>query len=869
MRCLNRAILSPALMGLIHLYYCVSCVQPSPARLLVVGGSVTTEAWLKAELSRLGLQHFSHHFCHPSAPLALRRLLPSLITPKPGATSATVEELQQLTPRNDSSSAWQAGGVLGEADVCRGRNLVTRVQSQRGRGDESVVLVTPLTGPWIQSAGQGGASLAPGAEDAVGLTFGISLLQLFLEAKWLARDVIWVVADSACGADVAVHHWLHDYYSGQASSCSQRSSQAPETPPPPPSTPPQSAKQPGTAEGESGGFIRGGMLLGAVVFHVEPEGWDWGQGDLGRAIIRANGLNGHMPNMDLPAVAAKLADWMYFPARLGASAAEGPGMPQGGPKWDVVGVVADLLDWVKGVAATLGVQTKELASGEQYRQRAPQLLEQIVWQVLLLRLNLELCSLPFPPLCAEAAPAADCSSSLLGLPVCIVHQCFLCMFSAPLQLQGTSPGAHGPFREFQVDAMSISVEATNRAFWAGQNQRQRQQQQQGVRQPVGQKEGLAASRTRAYSSHRLLQANEVPFSNSMVLWGRLLESVVRCLSNLSERLHHSHFFYLLCSLDSFLPITHYLAPFALLLLPLALAASRGCAGCSHCLKASGLVATVHPGILWLACGMLVLSFFTWGCVVTLLPALIIFLQSSIQPLAPTAALGLGTPWVALTLWGTVSLTSLVGLAATWRAITRPYFLAAAAALCPSPTPSPNPDPDAQPEASEQTGLVEGTEKGTGERQQGAVEKLSRMQPPQLVEEGVRELERLACLSLAIGCSAVGLAAACAVNFAVAVAGGLVLAPLYLLALPWTRVDLTKRGLRRRQQVFVALRVLAFLCAMIGMAYWALVISGAPLYVGKLWFWVIWAIVEMHVGYLVGMLVVLPSIVCCLYVNFMH
>lgn len=44
---------------------------------------------------------------------------------------------------------------------------------------------------------------------------------------------------------------------------------------------------------------------------------------------------------------------------------------------------------------------------------------------------------------------------------------------------------------------------------------------------------------------------------------RVLESMVRSLNNLEERFHQSYFFYLLTSINSFMPISHYSAILAL------------------------------------------------------------------------------------------------------------------------------------------------------------------------------------------------------------------------------------------------------------------------------------------------------------------
>ncbi|KAI8833204.1 Gaa1-like protein [Chytridium lagenaria] len=51
---------------------------------------------------------------------------------------------------------------------------------------------------------------------------------------------------------------------------------------------------------------------------------------------------------------------------------------------------------------------------------------------------------------------------------------------------------------------------------------------------------------------------------SMVNLGLFLEATLRCFNNLLERLHHSFWFYIMCTVNGFIPIVFYIAPVILL-----------------------------------------------------------------------------------------------------------------------------------------------------------------------------------------------------------------------------------------------------------------------------------------------------------------
>lgn len=52
---------------------------------------------------------------------------------------------------------------------------------------------------------------------------------------------------------------------------------------------------------------------------------------------------------------------------------------------------------------------------------------------------------------------------------------------------------------------------------------------------------------------------------AFVMISELLECVIRCLSNLIERINRSYYYYLLVDLDNFIPIEVYIIPVVMLL----------------------------------------------------------------------------------------------------------------------------------------------------------------------------------------------------------------------------------------------------------------------------------------------------------------
>ena len=81
-----------------------------------------------------------------------------------------------------------------------GLNTVGIIRAPRGDGKEAIVLVTPYNSEKI------------GLGEALSLGIAYSVFSLLTRVTWLAKDIIWVVADSKYGEYAAVDAWLRDYY---------------------------------------------------------------------------------------------------------------------------------------------------------------------------------------------------------------------------------------------------------------------------------------------------------------------------------------------------------------------------------------------------------------------------------------------------------------------------------------------------------------------------------------------------------------------------------------------------------------------------------------------------------------------------------
>ncbi|XP_055961155.1 uncharacterized protein LOC126674204 [Mercurialis annua] len=188
-------------------------------------------------------------------------------------------EMNQFHPLHFFSSP--DSGIMRQNLSCSlyGINTVGIIRAPHGDGKESIVLVTPY------NFGKSDSS------EALSLSIAYSVFSLLTQVTWLAKDVIWLVADSQYGEYAPVAAWLRDYhtpvFTGLASvstdACVKDSSL-------------YVLEENSAAQRKiHDGFRRAGTMAAALVVKVTDgnEMWD------DTLTIYAEASNGQMPNLDL------------------------------------------------------------------------------------------------------------------------------------------------------------------------------------------------------------------------------------------------------------------------------------------------------------------------------------------------------------------------------------------------------------------------------------------------------------------------------------------------------------------------------------------------------------------------------------------
>ncbi|XP_050380874.1 uncharacterized protein LOC126798085 [Argentina anserina] len=160
-----------------------------------------------------------------------------------------------------------------------GVNTVGIIRAPRGDGKEAIVLVTPFNSAEVTK------------NEAVSLGIAYSVFSLLTRVPWLAKDVIWLVADSQFGEYAAVSAWLRDYhtpvFSGRGTIDAEMC--------------PESSNLHGLDEDQFtkgmtyDGFKRAGTMAAALVMKVGDRGYQYEDS----LSIYAEASNGQMPNLDL------------------------------------------------------------------------------------------------------------------------------------------------------------------------------------------------------------------------------------------------------------------------------------------------------------------------------------------------------------------------------------------------------------------------------------------------------------------------------------------------------------------------------------------------------------------------------------------
>ncbi|KAG8366899.1 hypothetical protein BUALT_Bualt16G0015900 [Buddleja alternifolia] len=152
-------------------------------------------------------------------------------------------------------------GIIQENYTCSsyGVNTVGIIRAPRGDGKEAIVIVTPYNSSKITTS------------EALSLGVAYSVFSLLSRVTWLAKDIIWLAADSKHGEYSAVASWLKDYNT-------------------------LSLGDYNTGEAISNGFQHAGTMAAALVIKVADSSTEFEKDVLN---ICAEASNGQMPNLDL------------------------------------------------------------------------------------------------------------------------------------------------------------------------------------------------------------------------------------------------------------------------------------------------------------------------------------------------------------------------------------------------------------------------------------------------------------------------------------------------------------------------------------------------------------------------------------------
>ncbi|KAK2975248.1 hypothetical protein RJ640_028000, partial [Escallonia rubra] len=161
-----------------------------------------------------------------------------------------------------------------------GINTVGIIRAPRGDGKEAIVLVTPYNS----------LNITPGEALSLGLAY--SVFSLLTCVSWLAKDVIWLAADSRHGEYAPVAAWLRDYHaptfggSGKpnAEICGEISALY------------ESNANQFIGSEIADHFRRAGTIAAGLVIKVADRSVDVTRDTLS---IYAEASNGQMPNLDL------------------------------------------------------------------------------------------------------------------------------------------------------------------------------------------------------------------------------------------------------------------------------------------------------------------------------------------------------------------------------------------------------------------------------------------------------------------------------------------------------------------------------------------------------------------------------------------
>lgn len=172
-------------------------------------------------------------------------------------------------------------GIVSKNISCSslGINIAGIIRAPRGDGKEAIVLVTPYNPKKV------------GPGEALSLGIAYSVFSLLSRVTWLAKDVIWLVADSQYGEYSAVSAWLREYQAPvfheadivNSETCNDSIAIN------------EIGQNSYSDRNLYGGFRRAGTMAAALVIKVDEQG-NHHEDSLN---IYPEASNGQMPNLDL------------------------------------------------------------------------------------------------------------------------------------------------------------------------------------------------------------------------------------------------------------------------------------------------------------------------------------------------------------------------------------------------------------------------------------------------------------------------------------------------------------------------------------------------------------------------------------------
>ncbi|XP_077251354.1 GPI transamidase component family protein / Gaa1-like family protein isoform X2 [Tasmannia lanceolata] len=206
-----------------------------------------------------------------------------------------------------------------------GVNSVGIIRAPRGDGKEAIVLVTPYNSGKIELS------------EALSLGLAYSIFSLLSRATWLAKDIVWLAADSRYGEYASVSAWLRDYHNpvflGSSGKfdfdmCLEGNHQL--------------------HGGDSEAFRRAGTMAAALVFKIVGRQEETEKDTLH---IYAEASNGQMPNLDLINIVQYLAVH-----RQGLRVKVETVFSLLNTAW--LNFVGEILEWLSKIAGSLNPQWK-------------------------------------------------------------------------------------------------------------------------------------------------------------------------------------------------------------------------------------------------------------------------------------------------------------------------------------------------------------------------------------------------------------------------------------------------------------------------------------------------------------------------------